>query len=120
MELNEPSAELLKIPAIAAIATYLRDMAFSRKLFSGCDYAEVLECFAEVTYRYNSVLESLLPMRAQAMKAYELQDKLEWASREYERLRQWHDYLLAENEQLRQQAAMLHSELVQRGWAGSV
>jgi len=44
MELNEPSAELLKIPAVAAIAAYLRDMAFSRKLFNGCDYAEVLEC----------------------------------------------------------------------------
>jgi len=58
MKLTEPSAELMEIPAIATIAARLREMTFSHRLFSGCDYEEVLEAFAEVTYRYNGVIES--------------------------------------------------------------
>jgi len=125
MELNEPSAELMRIPGVANISAYLRDTSFSRKLFGGCDYDEVLDCFAEVNYRYNSVIESLLPMRVQAMQAFELQDRLEQMNQEYEilnhyckQLRQWCERQQAENIQLKREAAALQTELIQRGWTG--
>ena len=124
MKLNEPSAELLEIPAVATIAAYLRETEFTRKLFGGYDYIEVLACFAEVTRRYNSVIELLLPMREQAMQAFELQDRLAQMEYEYEmlnhycnQLRQWCEHQQAENIQLKREAAALHYALAQRGGA---
>ena len=122
MELNEPSTDLREIHGVANVTEYLRNMDLSRKLFGGCDYQEVWDHFAEVTQRYNRILRSLLPMRKQAMEAFELQDRLERMSREYEalsrhcdELRQWSTYQQEENNQLKQEAAALYFALVQRG-----
>ena len=124
MDLNEPVAELMEIHGVANVTEYLRNMEFSRKLFGGCDYQEVWEHFAQVTQRYNRILRSLLPMRMQAMEAFELQDRIERMSREYEalsrycdELHQWYAYQQEENNQLKQEAAALYSALGQRGGA---
>ncbi|MCL2107536.1 MAG: hypothetical protein FWH26_10835 [Oscillospiraceae bacterium] len=118
MKLNEPSAPLLEIPAVEAIAAFLREAAFRRKIFGGCDYNEVLECFAEVTRGYNNIIESLLPMRGQALQAYELQDSLGQAKQEYESLRHYCAELRQCCERQRQEILALQAELMQRGWSG--
>ena len=124
MELNEPGADLLEIHGVANVTEYLRNMEFSRKLFGGCDYQEVWEHFAQVTSRYNNIILSLLPMREQAMQAFELQDRLAQMEYEYEmlnhycnQLRQWCEHQQAENIQLKREAAALHYALAQRGGA---
>jgi DNA anti-recombination protein RmuC len=51
--------ELRKIPEINEIAEYLRTMKFKMKLFGGCDMESVLDHFAAVSEKYNTIITTL-------------------------------------------------------------
>jgi len=123
--IGEPNPQLQNIAEIREIDIRLRDIEFKRRL-CGYDPNEVQDCFTDIARRYKSVIALLLSQQGQDWQMQEMRDQVERMSYEYEslndhcqRLRQWCEYWQTENERLRQQAAMLHSELVQRGWTGS-
>ena len=55
MDINQ----VRQLPEIEAIEQYLREMQFKKKLIGGCTEESVLDCFAEVTKKYEAILVML-------------------------------------------------------------
>jgi len=52
----ETNADIRQMPEIQAIAEYLRNMHFKRKLLGGVDPENVLDHFMQVTLQYEAIL----------------------------------------------------------------
>ena len=69
--------DIRQIPEIQEIASYLRSMTFKKKVFGGCNTENVLDHFAELTQKYEVILNSLLMQTDwQARRITELQLEL--------------------------------------------
>jgi len=102
----ELETRLREMPEILEIAAFLQNFPFKRRLF-GCDKADALDCFEQVTLKYEAIIAALLFQGGQALPAG--QDRLRWYEENYPALQAEYQRLLQEN-------MWLWAERTQSGW----
>ena len=122
MKLQPITTDIRHIPEIQAIAAYLRNMEFKRRLFGGIDTEDVLDQVSDITLRYEAVISSYVAQcRQHSRQAAEWQDALAYTQQEnaamdqyYRELVQWHEgraaWLQTHNDQLQREAMYLSAQ----------
>lgn len=119
MELN--MEVIRRMPEIQAIAEYLRNISFKRRVFGGVDTEDVLDKLSDVSLQFEAIISVCMAQckqHADRIFPLELQiTQMEQESEYYRELAQWHEgnttWLQAQNDQLRQQANALWVQLEQ-------